>query len=223
MNRSVVSALIRKDLRMSWQLLTAALVAGAGALALWQLASQTLAIAATVGFFIVLIMLGILPMIMIVNERKKQTLAFIMSLPVTAAQYAIAKLATALGMFLVPWVVLVAVALTLIVSRGDVPNGIIPLALILMLIPLVGFLIQTSVAIVSESETRSLFTMGIINVSYSFVWVGISTTPDLTRDLGSLSPVWNATVLSVLGAEVGLITVVLAVALYLQSRKRDFV
>jgi len=223
MNRSVVSALIRKDLRMSWQFLAAALVAGAGALALWQLASQTLAIAATVGFFIVLIMLGILPMMMIVNERKKQTLAFIMSLPVTAAQYAIAKLTTALGMFLIPWLVLVAVALSLIVSRGDVPNGIIPLALILMLIPLVGFLIQTSVAIVSESETRSLFTMGVINISYSFVWVGISTTPGLTRDLGSSSPVWNATVLSVLGAEAGLIAVVLAVALYLQSRKRDFV
>jgi ABC-type transport system involved in multi-copper enzyme maturation permease subunit len=223
MNRSVVSALIRKDLRMSWQFLAAALVAGAGALALWQLASQTLAIAATVGFFIVLIMLGILPMMMIVNERKKQTLAFIMSLPVTAAQYAIAKLTTALGMFLIPWLVLVAVALSLIVSRGDVPNGIIPLALILMLIPLVGFLIQTSVAIVSESETRSLFTMGVINISYSFVWVGISTTPGLTRDLGSSSPVWSATVLSVLGAEAGLIAVVLAVALYLQSRKRDFV
>jgi hypothetical protein len=92
-----------------------------------------------------------------------------------------------------------------------------------MLIPLVGFLIQTSVAIVSESETRSLFTMGVINISYSFVWVGISTTPGLTRDLGSSSPVWNATVLSVLGAEAGLIAVVLAVALYLQSRKRDFV
>lgn len=75
MNRSVVSALILKDLRMSWQFLAAALVAGAGALALWQLASQALAIAATVGFFIVLIMLGILPMMMIVNERKKQTLA----------------------------------------------------------------------------------------------------------------------------------------------------
>lgn len=223
MNRSVVTNLIRKDLQMTWPLLAAALVVGAGALVLWQLGSQALAIAGTVAFFIVLIMLGILPMTLIVNERKKQTLAFVMSLPVTAAQYAIATLTSALGMFLVPWIMLVAVALALIVSRGDVPNGIIPLALVLMLLPLIGFLIMVSVAIVSESETRSVFTMGAVNVSYSFVWVAISTTPGLTRDLASAAPVWNGTVLSVLGGEVAVIAAVLASALYLQSRKRDFV
>lgn len=223
MNRSVMRILIRKDLRMTWPSQVAALAAGAGALVLWQLASQAVAIAATVGFFIVLVMLGVLPMMMIVNERKKQTLAFVMSLPVTAAQYAIAKLTTALGMFLVPWLMLVGVALTLIVSRSDIPNGIIPLALILMLIPLVGFLIQTSVAIVSESETRSVFTMGAVNVSYSFVWVAITMTPGLTRDAGAPVPVWNETVLSVLAGEAAAIVAVLALALYLQSRKRDFV
>lgn len=223
MNRSLVPTLIRKDLQLTWPFLAVSLGAGAGALALWQLGSQALAIAATVGFFIVLILLGIVPMMMIVNERKKQTLAFIMSLPITATQYAVAKLVTALSMFLLPWLMLIGTALTLIVSRDDVPNGILPLALTLMIIPLIGFLIQTSVAIVSESETRSVFAMGAVNVSYSFVWIAITVTPGLTRDLTSAVPVWNETVLSVLGAEILVVIVVLASALYLQSRKRDFI
>ena len=223
MSLSVTGALIRKDLRMTWPFLAAAFLSGGAALALWQLGSQAIAIAGIVGFFIVLVMLGILPMVTTINERKKQTLAFIMSLPLTATQYAIAKLGWALGMFLVPWLMLAGAALTLIVSRSDIPNGIIPLALILMLIPLVGFLIMISVAIVSESETKSVFTMGAINVSYSFVWVVISMTPSLTDDLLSTTPVWNQTVLSVLGGELGLIVAVLALTLYAQSRKRDFV
>ena len=223
MNGSMLAVLIRKDLRMSWHFLATAVIAGFGALTLWQVGSDAFAIAGMIAFFVVLIMLGILPMGMIVNERKKQTLAFVMSLPITAAQYAIAKLTTALGMFLVPWLLLVGIALTLIVSRADVSNGIIPLALILMLLPLIGFLITTSVAIVSESETRSVFAMATVNVSYSFVWVAITMTPGLTRDLGGAAPVWNETVMSVFGAEIAAIVVILALTLYLQSRKRDFV
>lgn len=223
MNRLVLPVLIRKDFQMTWPYLAAAVASGAGALILWQIGSQALAIAGIVAFFMVLIMLGIVPMLMIINERKKQTLAFIMSLPVTAAQYAISKLASALGMFLVPWLALIGIALTLIVRRADIPNGIIPLALVLMLIPLIGFLIQISVAIVSESEPRSVFAMGAVNVAYSFVWVVVSTTPALTDDLLAAAPVWNETVLSVLVGEATVIVAVVALAVFLQSRKRDFV
>jgi ABC-2 type transport system permease protein len=223
MSRSMLPVMIRKDLRMSWHFLAAALIGGFGALMLWRLGSDAFAIAGMIAFFVVLIMLGILPMSMIVNERKKQTLAFVMSLPITAAQYAVAKLTTVLGMFLVPWLLLVGIALTLISSRADVPNGVIPLALILMLLPFIGFLITTSVAIVSESETRSVYAMAAVNVSYSFVWVAITMTPGLTRDAGGPVPVWNETVVSVLGAELAAIVLILTSTLYLQSRKRDFV
>jgi hypothetical protein len=92
-----------------------------------------------------------------------------------------------------------------------------------MLLPLVGFVVMTAVAVVSESEAKSIFTMGAINVSYSFVWIAITTTPGLTRDLGSTVPVWNATVLTVLAGELMVIVTVVALTLFLQSRKRDFV
>jgi hypothetical protein len=223
MNQSVIPFLIRKDLQMTWRFSLVALLAGLGAITLWQFGSEALAIGGLVAFFVVLIMLGILPMTIIMNERKKQTLAFIMSLPVTAAQYGLAKLAAAFGMFVVPWLMLIGLASFLIVDRSDIPNGLIPLAFVLMLLPLVGFVVMTAVAVVSESEAKSMFTMGAINVSYSFVWIAIISTPGLTRDLGSAVPVWNETVLTVLLGEIAVIAAVVALTLYLQSRKRDFV
>lgn len=223
MKNSIIPELLRKDLELSWPLLAVAAAGGAASLLLWQFAGQTLRFTGIVGYFIVLVMLGIIPMMMIINERKKQTLAFVMSLPITASQYAFAKLLAAFGMFVIPWLVLAVVALSMIVGRADVPNGFIPLAVILMLVPLLGFLIQISVAIVSESEARSVFAMGAVNVSYSFVWVGISTTPALTQDLPGATPVWNSTVMSVLGTEISVIAIVFLLTLFLQSRKRDFV
>jgi hypothetical protein len=126
-------------------------------------------------------------------------------------------------MFVVPWLMLIGLASFLIVDRSDIPNGLIPLAFVLMLLPLVGFVVMTAVAVVSESEAKSMFTMGAINVSYSFVWIAIISTPGLTRDLGSAVPVWNETVLTVLLGEIAVIAAVVALTLYLQSRKRDFV
>jgi hypothetical protein len=60
-------------------------------------------------------------------------------------------------------------------------------------------------------------------VSYSFVWIAITMTPGLTRDIGSAVPVWNETVLTVLGGELAVIVAIVALTLFLQSRKRDFV
>ena len=223
MNHSIVPHLIRKDLQMTWPFTALAALAGCAALALFYFGSNAIGIAGIVAYFIVLVMLGILPMTFIINERKKQTLAFLMSLPVTAGQYGLSKLASSLGIFVVPWLLLVGLALTLIVSRGDIPNGLIPLAFVLMLLPVVGFVLMLSVALVSESETRSVVTMAAVNISYSFVWVGISTTPGLTRDAGNPAPVWNQTILSAIAAEVAVIVAILALTLIMQSRKRDFV
>jgi hypothetical protein len=47
--------------------------------------------------------------------------------------------------------------------------------------------------------------------------------PALTANAAGPVPVWNSTVLSILGVELGLIVLILALTYYLQSRKRDFV
>lgn len=220
---SLIPALIRKDLQMTWVFPVLAVATGCGALALFYFGGQPVALSGIIAFFIVLVMLGVTPNVLIMNERKKQTLAFVMSLPVSGSQYALAKLAAAFGMFFVPWVLLVALALLLIVSTGDMPNGVIPLFFALALLPLIGFLVTTSVAIVSESETWSNVTMGAVNISYSFVWIVIMAVPGLLADVGSPVPVWNETIRAALGIELGVIAAIVGSTLCLQSRKRDFI
>jgi hypothetical protein len=200
-----------------------AVATGFGALTLFWFGSQPVAISGIVAFFIVLVMLGVTPNVLIMNERKKQTLAFVMSLPVSGSQYALAKLAAALGMFFVPWLLLVGLALLLIVSTSEMPNGVIPLFFALALLPLIGFLVTTSVAIVAESDTWSNVTMGAVNISYSFVWISVMAIPGLLADVGSPVPVWNETILTALGIELGVIVTIFGLTLYLQSRKRDFI
>jgi hypothetical protein len=62
-----------------------------------------------------------------------------------------------------------------------------------------------------------------VNVGYSFCWVLIISNAELRSGLRSPIPIWNPTVLTVLGSEFAAIAVILAITFYLQSRKKDFV
>src|SRR6202041_1828744 len=90
------------------------IAAGAAALILTQLGGEGPMLIGTVWFFIALILVGtMLPITAIVNERKKQNLAFLMSLPISSLQYTTGKLVSTVGMFLVPWLALVTGGLLL--------------------------------------------------------------------------------------------------------------
>src|SRR5579863_7661187 len=126
MNRSVVQTLILKDWTLQRPAIVISIVGSALGLALLQVKTEAAAVVGSIWLFIPLMVLGcMLPGANVVNERKKQNVAFLMSLPVSAMQYAKAKLISTIGMFLVPWVTLIVAALTFILSRRDIPNGII--------------------------------------------------------------------------------------------------
>lgn len=160
----------------------------------------------------------------LVNQRKKQTLAFMMSLPISPARYGIAKLLSTLGMFLIPWLTLVAAALYMILGRHVLPNGAIPIALILATVPFVGFCLITGTAIVGESEGWGIAASAIVNSSYWLAWYFIASyVPSLTRTWTGPVAVWNAAAIDILGAEFAVIVSILAATMLLQSRKHDFV
>src|ERR1700761_5227502 len=93
MNGSVIRRLILNDWRLNRLLISLAIAIGIGALVLVRYGGETARLLGAVWFFVALIVLGsMLPSTAIVNERKKQTLAFIMSLPVSAVQYTTAKI-----------------------------------------------------------------------------------------------------------------------------------
>jgi ABC-2 type transport system permease protein len=224
MRASVVRQLIRKDCRLQRQGILFTMLGGALALAVVQFGGEVPIVVGAVWFFVSLILVGtMLPLTGIVNERKKQHLAFLMSLPVSSIQYTKAKLLSTVLMFLVPWLTLLAGALLLVVTRGIVPRGAIPIVFILALMPFVGMCLITATALVGESEGWGIAANVLCNSSYGLVWYLLGRSPALMANTKGQTAVWNSAVLSVLGVEVGLILLILGLTFYLQSRKRDFV
>jgi hypothetical protein len=82
---------------------------------------------------------------------------------------------------------------------------------------------MTAVALVAESEGWVNAATVAVNVGYSFCWVLIVSNAELRSGWGSPTPIWNPTVLTVLGSEFSAIAVTLAITFYLQARKKDFV
>jgi hypothetical protein len=86
-----------------------------------------------------------------------------------------------------------------------------------------GFCITTGTTLVGESEGWYIAATIVCNSSYGLIWYFMVRIPSVTHDLTSRAVVWNSTVLTMLGGELGLIVLILGLALYLQSRKREFV
>lgn len=225
MNGSLTARLILKDWRLNLPVIVLSIAGGVAALGVLLIGGQTPFVMGTVLFFISMIFCAsFVPMSNIVNERKKQTLAFMMSLPISARQYGAAKLLSSLGMFLIPWLTLVGAALYMILGRHVLPNGAIPIALILAAVPFIGFCLIAGTALVAESEGWAVGATAVVNSTYWISWyLIVSQAPSLTRTWASPMAVWNRTAVEILGAEFAAIAAVLLVTMLVQSRKRNFV
>jgi ABC-2 type transport system permease protein len=223
MRGSVVGQLILKDWRLHRLQIICSMAGGAAALGLVQIKQEVPVVLGAVWFFLALILLGcFLPNSNVINERKKQTLPFLMSLPVSPIQYTLAKVASTFGMFLVPWIALVIAAL-LLIARIGIPHGFIPMLLVLAGLTLVGFSLTAGAAIVGESEGWYTAAVVVCNSSYGIGYYLISRVPEVNHDLGGPVAVWRPMMLVLLAAEFSVVMVVLGLTFFLQSRKRVFV
>jgi ABC-2 type transport system permease protein len=222
MNYALVLHLIRKDWYLSRLGIGLCAVAGALSVAILLLRNEVAGFVGLSAAVIVLVMVGIvLPVVTIVNERKRQNLAFVMSLPISPMEYTLAKITANLTGFVVIWL-----AITLAVLGLFAPGpfaGLIPLMLVAALAPFVAFALILSVAIVSESELGTIVVMSACNVSYTFAWYFLFRMPGVRADLASPVPIWNDSILWILAAESGVILLAFGLTFYFQSKKRNFI
>lgn len=224
MTSSVIGHLILKDWRLNRPLISLCIGVGLIALVIALYAGGVARLLGSVWFFVSLCILGsMLPASAILNERKKQTLAFVMSLPVSSVQYTIAKALSTSAMFLVPWLTLLVSALILIETRHAIPHGIIPILLILAMLPLVAFCLISAAALVGESEGWLIGVSILCNSSYWFVWYLLARTPSLSANWAGPVAVWNTAAITVLSVELGSIAFIVGLTFFFQSRKRNFI
>jgi ABC-2 type transport system permease protein len=224
MNGAVIGHLILKDWRLNRPLILATLSVGIAALVIAHYGAGTVRLVASVWFFVALCVLGsALPASAILNERKKQTLAFVMSLPVSSVQYSIAKIVSVWAMFLGPWLTLLISALVFIEAGHIVPHGAIPSVLMLAMLPLIGFCLISATALAGESEGSLVGASIVCNSSYWLGWYFLARIPSLRANWTGPVAVWSPEVMTILLAELGSIVFIVAITLFIQSRKRDFI
>jgi hypothetical protein len=161
------------------------------------------------------------PIQTIVSERKKRNLPFVMSLPISPADYTWSKVVANVSMFGVLWFAITVTIVMMLDAGGR--GGWIPLAVVSALAPMVAFFLLIAVALVVESEFWALVTQGACNVSYSFIFMLLLQNEQLRTEATSRAAVWSPLILTIIGGEIAAMAVSLALAFYLQSRKTHFV
>jgi ABC-2 type transport system permease protein len=224
MNTKMIGILIRKDVRLLLTPVLFYMAVGIASIGMMGIERHVWFYGGSVLLITSLIALGFHPtMATVVGERKEQTLAFVMSMPITPTDYTSSKLAANLMMFFVPWTLLFIGCVTLISMRPSMADGLIPFTAILFGAIASGAVLILAVAIVSESLQLTIATQIACNLAFQGVMYGASNAASIKAIMQGDTVVWNTSVMQFLGTELAIALVALAATLWLQSRKTDFI
>ena len=214
--------LIAKELYINRLFIWFALIAGLLCLAVSWTSRIAFAIGG-IGFITIVIAYAVvLAMVSIATERKEKSIIFVMSLPISRAEYVRAKSLGVLLSFLVPWAVLL-VSAVVVIKATLIPDGMILLTVLFMGFVLADFCVLVVALMYAKSELVMIPIVIIVNVSVTFFLTGVmnltSVGPAAARD----AVAWDTTVLSILGGEAALMSIAILVFAWLNRRDPDIV
>ncbi len=221
-NYAVVRHLILKDWSLNRGVILGSLPVGLAALALVLTGKPVAFMLSIILLCMVIVGVGAqLAMVTTVNERKEQTLAFVMSLPVSWREYTAAKILANLIIFLIPWLPLTAGALGVLLLPGAT-HGLVPYTAIMALEMLITTSLIVAAGIITESQAWT--TAGIFCSSLGINILGyvLAHLPGISAYMFGMHVRWTATAWTVLIAELLTVPLLLGMTFYIQSRKTDF-
>ena len=224
MNTHAIRILFLKDLFLSRKPLFAYLVGGLACAAISCIPNET---ASFLGFILVItiaIAAGIhLIGTLLLGESIDHTRLFIMSLPVSLLDYSVAKIAVVLTTYLIPWCAMLTLFTVLSFIVPGAKAGAVAVVPTIFCFILAGFTIQLVTAVVTESIGCTIVIVVAGNVLLNVFLKKLFENPIVSAAVKSDELAWPIVVQQILLAEILVVVVALAVALLLQSRKRDLV
>jgi len=164
-----------------------------------------------------------LAMFAIANERKERTLQFVLSLPLSHGDYVRIKVVGLLLCFLVPWFILSAGAVTLIAVMPNLPDGLMPFAVLLGGFFLANYSLVLCSALHTASEGVMTLVIITTNMGITLFIFMVGALPSLNDHLFAPAPVWNSTFWTVLGVEAVTLVITLSLPYFVAARRRDFI
>jgi len=221
-NYAMVRTLIFKDWYLNRWMILGSIPAGLGSLAIVLTGKPVTFLLSIILLCTVIVGLGAqLAGATTINERKEQTLAFVMSLPVSWREYTAAKILANLIIFLVPWLIISAGALLVLLLPGAT-HGLLPFTAIMAVEMLVTTCLIIAAGVITESQawlTVAILcsSLGINVLGYVFAHLlGISAY------MFGMQVRWTSTAWTVLIVELLMVPLLLGITFYVQSRKTDF-
>ena len=223
MNYPMIVHLIRKDWQLNQRAVYGALFGGILSLMVLSKSTQLSFFLGVTLLLTMLIAIGShLVMSMVVNEHKEQTLAFSMTLPITYRDYSTAKISATLLSFLLPWATLFMGAIAVIMA-SPLPDGLIPIAVVMLIEVLLNICLMLSVALISESSGWTIGALMVGNVGFNAILFYLANQTSMGATMQSPVAVWTPLVFGLITLEAVIIVAMLSLTIVLLGRKTSFI
>ena len=222
MTTSIVKQLVIKDFRLMKPFAIGYWFGGILAIAIAVFGGDASGTVAMILFVATLFGAGVHSAMLIVEERREQTLAFVMSLPISVREYTSAKLISNLLLVGAIWVTLSAASYLIFIGE-TMPNGTIPFMTIVLVAIFVACIVILATTLIFETITPTIVAMVAANLLTQALLWWISDLHGIRSTIGGQVPVWNNTVLTVLTLQVATVVGLVGATYYLQSKKTAFV
>lgn len=223
MSRSIVKQLVLKDLKIMRPYAIGYWLGGILAILIAIFGGDSAGIVATILFVAALFGAGVhCAMQTVFEERRQQTLPFMMSLPITIREYTSGKLIANLLLVGGIWLSLSAASYVIFIGEA-MPNGAIPFMTIVLVGIFVAYIVVLSTTLIFETTAPTMIAIVAANLLTQALLWWIADLHGIRSTIGGQAVVWNSTALTVLFAQAATIIGLVIVTYLLQARKTSFV
>jgi ABC-2 type transport system permease protein len=160
---------------------------------------------------------------MILEERTRKTLPFVLSLPVTPREYMLAKGLASLSVYLIPWSIVMIGMWISILIKPTLPNGVAPFFSIVIIELLAAAMVLITVALLTESMAWSIATMVANNIFINLYLPAMGRMESIQNANKSETITWPNELLIILVIEIAVIALAFASAMFFQKYKRNYI
>jgi hypothetical protein len=220
MKTSVFWALVRKDLYLMRGFMIATILTGVLAVALLAFGKVGFAIGGIL-FITADVASGIfIAMYSLIVERKDSSRLFALSLPISGYRYDLSKLLSGYLTFGIPWCVMTMLALGVFLLPGA-ERGMLVYGLLIQAFVLALFSVVLVGLFMVSSEAMSGIVILAVNICFSLFIVDLNQ-PKNTAPFHGAAIVWTPFALKALCVDAVIFALSIAYALFLASRRRNY-
>ncbi len=221
MNHNLFWDLVRKDLSLYRGMTLGTLVLGMFAVFLITRGMLMFYVGSVIMLCAFVILVIFLVQFGVLSERKERVHQFVLSLPITGQQYALAKLVALALAFLVPVVLVSGLALFL-VGLYPPSRGFLPFATTILLYFPLYFAVLVSVTLLSKGDGGNMATVIFFNVAINLIIPGILRIPSVGATIDGTEIVWVPELILISTLELAVSVLAIAVLLWRLRSKTEF-